>query len=715
MELMDICGVTSTGDTNKRVNTRSKALHKRLRLRKTVVEPSTMQREDKSGPKKIAEEREHGAAWASSKSSQEAERSPETLRFACSKCRAGLEYAPKDLVRHFEDKHKGSPPVFPCPMCTFNTHEFSSLQVHLLSHKDTFSSCCICKDNVQRTWSEFSAHLSVRHCRSGKYFCEICPAFSTGEVQVFQEHLCVHDGAEHTKDKNRFGPKATAQRLRCQHCDYQAAQKWLIAKHIKAVHVCQGGNERKKKKKEEEVNSIVVKPNDPIPKMKPRLTRSAVREMCWLTQDCLSLPGREFLDKYCHLSDPQTTLEEAQQLLMKSVARETGDQKWTNALKTVLSNVPQDAGLHPKSENGLVLNTDLTVLTVKNKITVAPNGASYSRRLKRATPPDREAALPESAAAATACCVADQTGCQASLSDVALCTQAEIKPHNDVTALAPDEAFECAPMQENRENRELETLGERGKRQEATGEDGNHLTSEPQLANEHEVQPSVRKVPPRKKKRRSQRWKRKTRFKRVDKSSSALKIVLKKNPVKGKQWVSQSSLSTSGDLCNTIGKTMKVSQNASLPEANTPEVDLPDTSGGLTSVSQLEPGVELGSSCAAKPAGSTDTNGNETVALQGSMSEHHGTHGGAETSPQSLTLVNRSSSGKTDRSDSRPAAETCCEPAGAQTGSSEDETKAATTDGVTPPNSYSMSSPVCQPVITSQGKMPRWFQHRYDG
>lgn len=733
MDLMDICPVPSTGDNKQCVNKKNRDWHKQLHLRKTVVEPSTMQSEDKSGPKKIGEEWEHSPVWSSSKKSlQEAQQSHNTLRFACSQCRDNLEYVPKDLARHFEEKHKGSPPVFSCHTCTFNTHEFSYLQVHLLSHKDTFSSCSICNDNVQRTWSEFNAHLTMYHCQNGKYSCEICQTFSTSDVQVFLEHMCVHnvhlEGADddlplHAKDKNQFGPKRTTQKLHCQHCDYEASQKWLITKHIKAVHVCQNGNQRKKKK---EVHSLAMKPNDPIPKMKPRLTRSAVREMCWLTQDCLSLPGREFLDKYCHLSDPQTTLEETQQFLMKSVARETGDQKWTKALKTVLSNVPQDMNLHPKSENGIMLNSDLTVLTVKNKITVAQNGASYSKRLKKMTSSDKETVFPESATN-DACCVVDQNGCQPNLNDHALCTQTETKLHNDISVSAQNEPFECVQMQENRENQDLETQEEHGKHQESMDEDGNNISSELKLTNEYEEQPSLRKVPPKNKK--SQRWKKKTRYKKVDKRSSALKIVLKKNPVKEKQWVSQSSLSTSGggstgheltDLHTTIGKTVELLQNAPVTQVQQKKqtrasrTDLPDPSGALTTISQLKPGVELSPTCAAKLTGSKNMNRNEPVELEGSLSMHQEMQDDAEMSLQFLkTKVDkRSSAGKTGQSNSRTAAETCFENAELQKGSGMDdhmsEKKSSATDGVTPLNSYTKSSPVSQPLITSQGKMTHY-------
>ncbi|XP_044071124.1 uncharacterized protein LOC122884804 [Siniperca chuatsi] len=750
MDSVDISAATSTGDNKRSVSKKNRDWHKRLHLRKTAAQTPTMQREDKHGPKKIVEEWEQSTVWPSSKKPpQEAQQSQHrtndsgnTLRFTCSQCRDNLEYVPKDLVRHFEEKHRGSLPVFSCHMCTFSTHEFSYLQVHLLSHKDTFSSCSICNDNVQRTWPEFSAHLIMYHCQNGKYSCEICQKFSTGDDRVFLEHMYAHnlglEGANDvlslpTKDKNKFGPKTTTQTLRCQHCGYEASQKCLITKHIKAVHVCQNGNQRKKKKKG--VHSIAMKPSDPIPKIKPRLTRSAVREMCWLTQDCLSLPGREFLDKYCHLSDPQTTLEETQQFLMKSVAGETGDQKWTKALKTVLSNVPQDMNLHPKSENGILSNSSDTVLTVKNKITVDQNGATYAKRLQMMTSSDKETVSPESAAD-DACCVVDQNGCQSNLNDDTPCPQTETKLNNDVSMPAQNEPSECTQMQETRENLDLKTdreIEEHGKKhEEPMHEDGINISSELKLTNESEEQTSIYKVVP-KNKLRNRRRKRKTRCKKVDKRSLglALKIVLKKNPEKEKQWVSQSSLSPSGggptNDCHglpsphtTLEETAQILQNTLLTEEHQKTrtkasiTDLHDPSEAITSIPQSKLEEEQTPSCAAKPLGSKNMDGNTTVVLDGLPSPHQEMRDGAEKSLQlSETELDKSSStGRTRQSNLRAGAvtevELCHENTHLQTSGGDDVSDAemsSAIDGVTPHSSYTKSSPVSQPVITPQGKI----------
>lgn len=757
MDSMDICTATSTGD-KRRVNKKNRDQHKGFRLRKTAVQPPAMQSEDKHGPKKIADELEQNTVWPSLKPPHEAQQrqhrkndSGNTLRFRCSQCTDNLEFVPKDLVRHFEENHRGSPPVFSCPTCTFSTHEFSYLQIHLLSHKDTFSSCSICNDNVQRTWSEFSAHLTMHHCQNGKYSCETCQEFTTGDVRLFFEHVYIHnldlevgndtDILLHTKDSNKCGVKATHS-FQCQYCGYETSQKLLITKHINAVHVAQNGNQKTKA-----VHPITMKPNDPIPKMRQRLTRSAVREMCWLSQDCLSLPGREFLDKYCHLSDPQTTLEETQQFLMRSVAGEKGDQKWTKALKTVLSNVPQEINLHPKSENGIVCNSgfsdgtkDLTVLTVKNrtvKITVAQNGAAYAKRLKMTASTEKDTLSSESAADDVHCVFA-QKGCPSALNDHAHCPQTQMKLNNIVSVSPQNEPAEHTQLQENRENQELKNdreVKEHSKNYEEpkivnSHEDGINVSSEPKLTNESDNQTSISKARP-KNKNRNGRWKRKKRPKIMDKRSElGLKLVLKKNPVKDKQWVSQSSSSPSAggllgdyyglpDPHTTLEETAQFLQSVLSTETHQKKwtkassTDQHNTSKAKTPTSKPE--EDLTSNCTVKPMVSENMEGNKPTVLKGLSSTCQETCDDMKESQHfiepeadSSTSV-RKPSHFNSRAGSVTGVETC--PQNMQLHTSEsgkdcdvsDSQKNAAARGATPHRSDANSSPVFQPVITPQG------------
>ncbi|XP_043991866.1 zinc finger protein 518A [Gambusia affinis] len=529
---MDVCTATSTGHRKRQVSKKNRSWYRRLHLRKTVVQPPAMQSLDKNGPKKIAKKWEQTSVWPPSKEPPREARvtndGGSMLRFPCSQCGDNSDYAAKDLARHFLEKHGGSPPVFSCHMCTFSTHEFSYLQVHLLSHKDTFSTCSMCNDNVQRTWPEFSAHLTMYHCSDGMYLCETCKKFSTCDFRVFLDHIYKHNLTVEEKEVGGH-----------EFCGGEAPEKWMINKSVKTAHVCQNGNQRKDGRR---IHSISMKPNEQIPRVKTRLTRSTVRDTCWLTQDCLSLPGKEFLDKYCHLSDPQTTLEETQQFLMQSVAGETDDQKWTKALKSVLSNVPQK-----NSENGIAPNTsDLAVLTVKNKITLAQNGAAYAKRLKMASA-DKEPTCPQSANG-DSLCASDQNGFNPNLKNQAPCL-IENKPCSDFLSSG-------AGTQENRENRKLKTdseIQENGEKLEEPVDDvGICKSSDLKLPNESEG------------KMKKRRRRRKARFKKVQRKpeGKVLKIVIKKNLVKGKQWVSQSSSSPKHVEINGHVEPLNPQQNA---------------------------------------------------------------------------------------------------------------------------------------------------------
>lgn len=738
MDSAGICAATCTGDDKQCTNNKNGDRRKQLHLRKNAVQPPAMQSEDKHGPKKIAEEWEQSTVWPSSKKpSQEAPQSQHgtndsgsALRFPCSQCSDNLEYVPKDLMRHFEERHRGSAPVFSCHVCNFSTHEFSYLQVHLLSHEDTFSSCSICNDNVKRTWPEFSAHLTASHCPDGKYSCEMCQQFSTGDVQVFLEHVYVHnsdweradDVSLHTKDTNQL---LTTQSLHCRG-GFEASQKWLITKHIKTAHVCQNGNQKKKQRKV--VRSLAIKPNDTIPLMKPR-TRSAVREMCWLTQDCLSLPGKEFLDKYCHLSDPQTTLEETKQFLMKSVTGETGDQKWTKALKTVLSSIPQDMNLLPKPENSIV-SSDLTVLTLKNKITVAQNGASYGKRLKVAAAADKEAVCSESAGG-DAQCGADRNGCQSESSECAPCPQAEGKLHNDVSASAHSELSERGHMQENRENQELKTVQEAEehikKLEGPVYGEGIHASGDLKSTKEVEEQTPVRKFMP-KNKRKCRRRKRKTRFKKADKRSPelSLKIVLKKNPVKDKQWVSQTSWSPSeggamhgphGPQYPAVEETVQILQNACPVGAHqkkwTPssETDLHDQFEAINSILLTTPSEDFTPGCTAKPTRSKNATADVPDVHEGSLLARQDLQDGTEKSQHFMEVAESSSvcqmSPANPRCESVTEAKTCPEAVrleASQSGSRCPDEMSSAADGVAP-QSGSQSSSISQPAVPAPGKI----------
>ncbi|XP_059928890.1 uncharacterized protein LOC132472997 [Gadus macrocephalus] len=561
MDSADMCAAVSSGDDNQLVK-KKRDWHKRLRLRKTAVQPPTMQGRDKAGPKKIAKRREpntdcpplNGPLDKAKRGQHKALNSSSMLRFKCSRCNDQSEFVPKELARHFQEKHKGNQPDFSCHVCSFKAHKFSSLQVHLLSHKDTFPSCNICKDNVQRTLPEYCSHLTSCHCQKGRFSCELCDKFSTREVHAFLQHMHLHDLpmeergeldlSLHTTDFMKpVRSKAAGPGLQCQHCGYRGPSKRLITKHMNTVHAGETADHNMK-----ELHRITNSPHPSAPKMRNRVTRNTARDMRWLSRDCLSMPGREFLDKYCSLSSPERTLEETQQFLVRSAVGGTDGQKWTKALQSVLSSFPQDLNMHPKLENAMMSNSskDLNVLMVKNKLKVPQNSGSY---VKKTTPPEKIETSPSGSAHLDTNCVFDPNRGQPQLgNDQTHCPGTQNNINEDPSIAAMPESAAGRPIQENRENQEsrlhqnVEEHSRNGKeiKCDHSCEDGLHAAKEPKTANKRDTRtPAQRKY----RGRRGGRTE-KSRPKALEKQLQGLglKLVLKKDPVKNKQWMSQSPL-----------------------------------------------------------------------------------------------------------------------------------------------------------------------------
>ncbi|KAM9395130.1 zinc finger protein 518A-like [Salvelinus alpinus] len=566
--------------------------HKRLRLRKAAVQPPTMQREDKHGPKKIEDKEKSTEQRYLKKIPLKTQKSQHVtkvygniLRFRCFECNGSTEFSPNDLLRHFQETHPGSQPIFPCDMCSFITQEFSHLQVHQLGHRDTFVSCNICNDNVQHTLLQLTTHLNTHHSLNGHYSCEKCK-FSTRDVGAFLEHMYLHNMvpqaggmADHSnpadQDLQRHFMAKTAQfPFSCQFCDYIAHRKDIITKHMATIHG--KATSQKNKLKMKEVGPKTV--GNSSSRLKHVVTRSTVRENNWMSQGCLSLSGEGFLDKYCRLSNPERALEETQQFLEKSVPAE--------ALKTVLSNVPKAITSFSNSDNCMISNPgfpntgkDLTVLMLKNKISVPPNGTTEAIAFKmvegkkdlvlKVTPSAKQetsdttkASLcvteqeSENIASQTSAGDSNANGCQSNSSippktKPPSCPGSFLTPNDVATISTLNELVKYDQTQENRENQE--TRVGQVHRNDAEPNDVNHCEDTAE-----EIKMS--KLPKEKSKKEQQSFpealcssktmgdKKRVRKKVVGpktvekKSSPTLKLLLKKNPVKEMQWMPQGAL-----------------------------------------------------------------------------------------------------------------------------------------------------------------------------
>lgn len=314
------------------------------------------------------------------------------LSFCCSECKGDATYSPNDLLKHFQGVHKGTLPTYPCDLCSFVTNEFSSLQRHRIGHRDTLVTCEICNDGVQYSLLLLTRHFIMCHSCNGLFRCKKCD-FSTRDAGTFVQHIHHHNEGSHkcvkcpstspTQGKVHSGKVHSGTfPFTCQLCGYGAARREYLSKHMAVAH----GDEidRTNRWRSLEDNSRVNSPGLKL-LLKKSPPAGGSREPQWMSK-LNSYPGVGLLDHSGRLFNPEKTLEETQQFLERAVGVKKESNKWSNGpLKSepqcsypVTSTMPQPkiqenelgAGsgiLDPGNSNGL------TVLMVKNKISIPPN------------------------------------------------------------------------------------------------------------------------------------------------------------------------------------------------------------------------------------------------------------------------------------------------------------------------------------------------------
>ncbi|XP_072523805.1 zinc finger protein 518A [Salminus brasiliensis] len=308
------------------------------------------------------------------------------LSFCCSECKGDTTYSPNDLLKHFQGAHKGTLPTYPCDLCTFVTNEFSSLQRHRIGHRDTLVTCEICNDGVQYSLLLLTRHFIMCHSCNGLFRCKKCD-FSTRDAGTFVQHIHHHNEGSHkcvrcppispTQGKSHSGTFP----FTCQFCGYGAARSEYLNKHLSVAH----GDEidRTNRWKSIEDNAGVNSPG--LKLLLKKGPAGGSREPQWMSK-LNSLPGVGLLDHNGRLFNPEKTLEETQQFLERAVGVKKEGNKWTkSSLKsepqcsypvTLTTPQPKMQENELSSGSGLVNPSNsngLTVLMVKNKISIPPN------------------------------------------------------------------------------------------------------------------------------------------------------------------------------------------------------------------------------------------------------------------------------------------------------------------------------------------------------
>ncbi|XP_074089350.1 zinc finger protein 518A [Macrotis lagotis] len=173
--------------------------------------------------------------------------SAKILNFSCTKCRDNIRYSPNDLQKHFQLLHCGELPLYPCEMCSFSANDFQSFKQHRLIHRSTLVKCDICNDDNVYTLLDLTKHFTVNHCVNGNFQCEKCK-FSTKDVGTFVQHIHRHNESHYKCSKchhisftkgefqQHLFVHSTTFPLSCQYCNYSAAGKDQLLKHVVALH-----------------------------------------------------------------------------------------------------------------------------------------------------------------------------------------------------------------------------------------------------------------------------------------------------------------------------------------------------------------------------------------------------------------------------------------------------------------------------------------------
>lgn len=349
-------------------------------IEETVSHNKTSRKASKKSPCKI----QQGAVF-----------SGKILSFGCSECKDDATYSPNDLLKHFQGAHKGSLPTYPCDLCGFVTNEFPALQRHRIGHRNTLVTCEICNDDVQYSLLLLTRHFIMCHSLNGHFHCEKCK-FSTTDAGTFVQHIHHHNESRIKCLKCQYVSSSRSEHQRhqkahsgtfpftCQFCGHGAARREYLTKHMATVH----GEDAEKKnvwKTIEDSNNTLTNSSAGLKLLLKKSPSSggASKESQWMSK-LNSLPGVGLIDQNGRLFGSEKTLEETQPYLEKTVGSKKDSKKWNKGThkneqqcsSQTMSSIPSpsnESDSSPGSDAGSPNSNGLTVLMVKNKISLPPN------------------------------------------------------------------------------------------------------------------------------------------------------------------------------------------------------------------------------------------------------------------------------------------------------------------------------------------------------
>ncbi|XP_062330856.1 zinc finger protein 518A [Osmerus eperlanus] len=313
------------------------------------------------------------------------------LSFGCSECKDDATYSPNDLLKHFQGAHKGNLPTYPCDLCGFVTNEFPALQRHRIGHRNTLVTCEICNDNVQYSLLLLTRHFIMCHSLNGHFHCEKCE-FSTTDAGTFVQHIhhhnesrikcvkCQHVSSSRSEHQKHQKVHSGTFPFSCQLCGYGAARREYLNKHMVTFH----GMEAEKKnvwRAIEDSNNTLTSSSAGLKLLlkKSPSAGGASKDSQWMSK-LHSLPGGGLLDQNGRMFSSEKNLEETQSFLEKTVGSKKDSKKCNKGKndqspsKAMSSPSPsKDSDNSFGADTGSPNSNGLTVLMVKNKISLPPN------------------------------------------------------------------------------------------------------------------------------------------------------------------------------------------------------------------------------------------------------------------------------------------------------------------------------------------------------
>lgn len=331
--------------------------------------------------------KEHGSSTKEEKQSpnrahlkyqQRAVFSGKILSFGCSVCKDSSTYSPNDLLKHFRVTHKGTLPTYPCDLCGFITNEFPSLQRHRIEHRNTLVTCELCNDGVPYSLHLLTRHYIISHSVNGQFHCDWCE-FTTVDAGTYVQHIhhhnespwkcsrCIHISLNEEDHRKHMKAHKGTFPFTCQVCGFGAVTSELLKKHAAAVH-----KEEPERRNTWTAVEETGTPANSCESARPLLKKSCESQETQRISKRMSLSG-SLPNLNGKFMKPDEALEETYRFVDGTTAKadkHCGKSSHNVEQSTVDQvcdgSASSDAGNH-SSPNGL------TVLMVKNKISIPPN------------------------------------------------------------------------------------------------------------------------------------------------------------------------------------------------------------------------------------------------------------------------------------------------------------------------------------------------------